>query len=211
MQYSCPITVWGSFFRFASRLFAIKKKTNRMDTIDPTPNDYDEKLREMGNYLFTLDQEGDAAHREGDTLRVAEIERQIERMARKADHFTQIDGPHNLLAHLVKGLALRMLKQWEAAAQAFLDVLEENPINGEAWLELTWCLGEQGKWSDARLAAEKGIEVYPDVSAAWGNLGHILIQLGEKEKAFSVLQKAVALDPDDLRNHELLGQLQSAN
>lgn len=178
-----------------------------MSAINPTPNDYDEKLREMGNYLFTLDQDGDRAYREGDALRVNEIEKEIERLARKAEHFTEVDGPHFILASLVKGLALRMLKRWDDASKAFLDVLEENPLNGEAWLELTWCLGEQGKWDDARMAAEKGTEIYPDVSAAYGNLGHVLIQLGDKEKAFVVLQKAVALDPQDLRNHELLGQI----
>jgi tetratricopeptide (TPR) repeat protein len=100
-----------------------------------------------------------------------------------------------------------MLKRWDEASRAFLDVLDENPMNGEAWLELTWCLGEQGKWEDAKLAAEKGTEIYPDVSASWGNLGHVLIQLGDKEGAVAVLQKAVALDPADLRNHELLGQI----
>ncbi len=178
-----------------------------MSASQPTPKDYDEKLREMGNYLFTLDQDGDAAHREADAALVAEIEKEIERLARKADHFTKVDGPHFILASLVKGLALRMLKRWEEASEAFLDVLDENPINGEAWLELTWCLGEQGKWDEARMAAEKGTEIYPDVSAAWGNLGHVFIQLGDKKAASAALQKAVQLDPQDLRNHELLGQI----
>ena len=173
----------------------------------PTPNDYDEKLREMGNYLFTLDQEGDVAHREGDIERIAQIEKEIARLASKSDHFSKIDGPHSILASLVKGLALRMLQRWEEASQAFLDVLDENPMNGEAWLELTWCLGEQGKWEEARMAAEKGTEIYPDVSAAWGNLGHVLIQMELRSEARDVLQKAVQLDPNDLRNHELLGQI----
>lgn len=181
-----------------------------MSISQPTPGDYDEKLREMGNYLFTLDQEGDVAFREGDTDKVESIEREIERLARRADHFATVDGPHVILASLIKGLALRMLKRWEEASAAFLDVLEANPINGEAWLELTWCLGEQKKWEEARMAAEKGVEVFPDVSAAWGNLGYVLIQLGEKEKATEVLQKAVKLDPKDLRNHELLGQINIA-
>lgn len=176
---------------------------------EPTTNDYDEKLREMGNYLFTLDQEGDIAHREGDDEQIEQIEKEIARLASKSDHFSKIDGPHYILACLVKGLALRMLKRWEEASQAFLDVLDENPMNGEAWLELTWCLGEQGKWEEARMAAEKGTEIYPDVSAAWGNLGHVLIQMELKSEARNVLQKAVQLDPDDLRNHELLGQIAS--
>ena len=174
---------------------------------EPTTNDYDEKLREMGNYLFTLDQEGDIAHREGDDIQIAQIEKEIARIASKSDHFSKVDGPHYILACLVKGLALRMLKRWEDASQALLDVLDENPMNGEAWLELTWCLGEQGKWAEARMAAEKGTEIYPDVSAAWGNLGHVLIQMELKPEAREVLQKAVQLDPDDLRNHELLGQI----
>ncbi len=174
---------------------------------EPTPSDYDEKLREMGNYLFTLDQEGDAAHQAGDETRVAEIEREIARLASRADNFRKIAGPHSLLAGVVRGLALRMLKRWEEASAAFLDVLDENPLNGEAWLELTWCLGEQGKWEDARLAAEKATEVYPEISAAWGNLGHVLIQLGELETARAALEKAVALDPRDARNRDLLIQI----
>ncbi len=181
-----------------------------MSISQPTPGDYDEKLREMGNYLFTLDQEGDIAYREGDLEKVQSIEHEIERLAQRASHFARVDGPHIILATLIKGLALRMLKRWEEASTAFLDVLEDNPINGEAWLELTWCLGEQEKWQEARMAAEKGTEIFPDVSAAWGNLGYVLIQLGEKEKASIILNKAVALDPKDLRNHELLGQINIA-
>ncbi|HEY5895258.1 MAG TPA: tetratricopeptide repeat protein [Chthoniobacterales bacterium] len=173
----------------------------------PTASDYDEKLREMGNYLWELDQEGDIAHQEGDEFRLGEIEKKIERIAARAAHFRDVDGPHRLLAGLVNGLALRMLQRWEDAAQAFLDVLDENPENGEAWLELTWCLSEMGKWQDAELAARKGTEFFPEVSGAWGNLAQVLLRLGKRDEAREVLEKAIHLDPKDRRNQDLMRQV----
>ncbi len=53
-------------------------------------------------------------------------------------------------------------------------------MNGEAWLELTWCLAELGRWEECELAARKSTEIFPKTAASWGNLAHGARQGREK-------------------------------
>ena len=84
-----------------------------------TEEDYDGKLREMGNYLWDLEQQADLASQRGDESTVAEREQQIARIGQKAHAFSQIPGRHQILAFYVAGLANRMTRRWEAAADCF--------------------------------------------------------------------------------------------
>ena len=111
-----------------------------------TDADYDEKLREMGNYLWDLEQAADLASAEGRLERVEEIEAKILHQAERAHAFLQIAGNHQVLAAFVAGLGYRMTKCWLEATDHFLRVVQLSPMNGEAWLELTWCLAELGRW-----------------------------------------------------------------
>jgi len=56
--------------------------------------DYDEKLREMGNYLWSLEQQADLASAHGDQARVDQLEEKILAQARQAELFLKIPGPH---------------------------------------------------------------------------------------------------------------------
>src|SRR5215469_5610199 len=69
-----------------------------------TDFDYDEKLREMGNYLWDLEQQADVAGLEGDPTLVDEIEKKILRQAERARSFLEIPGTHQVLAACVAGL-----------------------------------------------------------------------------------------------------------
>jgi Flp pilus assembly protein TadD len=172
-----------------------------------TKEDYDEKLREIGNYLWDLEQEADLASQRGDKSVVAEREAQIQRLGEKAHAFSQIPGRHQILGSYVAGLAYRMVHRWQAAADCFFDVLERAPTNAEAWLELTWCLAEMGNWEECEMAARKSTELMPNAAASWSNLAIALHRLGRTAEAESAIRKALELEPDDPRNQEILEQV----
>jgi Flp pilus assembly protein TadD len=174
-----------------------------------TEEDYDRKLREMGNYLWHLEQEADMASQRGDEPVVAEREAQIARIGQKARGFSQMLGRHQILAFYIAGLANRMMHQWEAAADCFFNVIERSPNNSEAWLELTWCLAEMGKWEESEMAARKCTELMPRLAAPWSNLAIALDRLGRTSEAESAIKKALDLEPDDPRNQAFLAQVRS--
>src|SRR5258707_12214054 len=76
-----------------------------------TEADYDTKLREIGNYLWELEQElltADAAQDEAKALQVHE---KISRLTAKADQFFKAPGEPRLLASYVSELGLRFIAQ----------------------------------------------------------------------------------------------------
>jgi tetratricopeptide (TPR) repeat protein len=172
-----------------------------MTYIGLTDSDYDEKLREMGNYLWDLEQQADLARAEGRQSVVDQIESKILRQAERARAFLQIAGSHRVLAAFVAGLGFRMTRRWADATDCFLSVVERSPMNGEAWLELTWCLGELGRWEECELAARKSTEIFPTTAASWGNLALALSRVGKMIEAKEAIQRAIQLDPADARNH----------
>jgi Flp pilus assembly protein TadD len=114
-----------------------------------------------------------------------------------------------MLGFYVAGLANRMGRQWENAADRFFDVLEIAPTNGEAWLELTWCLAEMGKWQESEMAARKSAEFMPNSGAPWSNLALALHRLGRITEAESAINRALELEPNDPRNQAILEQVRS--
>jgi Flp pilus assembly protein TadD len=169
-----------------------------------TEGDYDRKLREMGNYLWELEQEADLASQQGDEPAVAERETRIQRIGKKAYAFSQMAGCHRALALYIAGLASRMVRQWGTAVSRFLEVVQMMPSNGEAWLELTWCLAEMGKWKESEIAARKSAEFMPNSEAAWSNLAIALHRLGRATEAEAAIKKALDLEPNDPRNRKIL-------
>jgi tetratricopeptide (TPR) repeat protein len=174
-----------------------------MTCIGLTNSDYDEKLREMGNYLWDLEQQADLARAEGRQSVADQIESKILRQAERAHSFLQITGGHRVLAAFVAGLAYRMIRRWLDATDHFLSVVEVSPMNGEAWLELTWCLAELGRWEECELAARKSTEIFPKTAASWGNLALALSRVGRTSEAKDAIRRAIQLDPADARNHAI--------
>jgi Flp pilus assembly protein TadD len=176
-----------------------------------TEADYDRKLREMGNYLWELEQEADLASQKGDETAVKDRESKIQRIGEKAYGFAQITGHHQMLGFYVAGLANRMVQRWETAAARFFNVLEIAPTNGEAWLELTWCLAEMGKWEESEMAARKSTEFMPNSGAPWSNLAIALHRLGRIAEAELAIKRALELEPNDPRNQAILEEVNRRN
>jgi Flp pilus assembly protein TadD len=176
-----------------------------------TEADYDSKLREMGNYLWELEQELLAADARQDETKARQVQQKISSLAAKADGFFEIPGRHQLLAAYVSGLGLRMTGQWAVASDRFLKVLKLAPTNGEAWLELSWCLAETEHWEECEMAARRGTEFFPETGAVWGNLALALEKLGRAAEAVTAARTAVRLDPKDARSQELLARLEASN
>jgi tetratricopeptide (TPR) repeat protein len=174
-----------------------------------TEEDYDTKLREMGNYLWDLEQAADLASQKEDESGVADLEAQIERIGQKAYAFSKIPGRHQTLSFYVTGLAGRMVRQWKFAADRFFEVLERAPTNAEAWLELTWCLAELGKWEECEMAARKSAELVTNSAAPWGNLAIALHHLGRAAEADAAIKKALEIEPNDHRNQTILELVRS--
>lgn len=178
-----------------------------MNYLGLTDADYDEKLREMGNHLWDLEQEADLASAEGRFALVEEIEAKILRQAERAHAFLQVAGNHQVLAAFVAGLGYRMTRRWSQAADHFLRLLQVSPRNGEAWLELSWCLAELGRWEECEMAARKSVQIFPDTAASWGNLALALCKLEKKEEAREAIQRAIQLEPSDPRNRAIEEQI----
>jgi tetratricopeptide (TPR) repeat protein len=174
-----------------------------MTCIGLTDSDYDEKLREMGNYLWDLEQQADLARAEGSQAVASQIESKILRQAERAHSFLQITGSHRVLAAFVAGLGYRMIRRWPDATDHFLSVVELSPLNGEAWLELTWCLAELGRWEECEMAARKTTEIFPATAASWGNLALALSRVGRTSEAKDAIRRANQLDPADGRNRAI--------
>jgi Flp pilus assembly protein TadD len=178
-----------------------------MNSIGLTEADYDEKLREMGNYLWDLEQQADLASASGRQGLVEEIEAKILRIANRAQTFLQISGSHQVLAAFVAGLGYRMTRRWSEAADHFLSVLHLSPMNGEAWLELTWCLAELSRWEECEMAARKSVEIFPNTAASWGNLALAYSKLNKKKEAKEAIRRAIKLEPADPRNRAIEDQI----
>jgi Flp pilus assembly protein TadD len=100
-----------------------------------------------------------------------------------------------------------MIRRWLEATDHFLRVVQLSPRNGEAWLELTWCLAELGRWEECEIAARKSVEIFPNTAASWGNLALALSRLGRTSQAKDAIQRAIHLEPTDPRNRTIEEQI----
>jgi tetratricopeptide (TPR) repeat protein len=169
--------------------------------------DFDQKLREMGNHLWDLEQAADVASAHEQSGEVERLESKIREVGQKAAGLAAQPGAHSLLAAYVAGLAARMTRDWRSAAGWFERVVAAHSDNGDAWLELTWCLAELQEWSRCVDAARQATRLYPEASAGWGNLALALRSAGDLAGARRSLARALALDPNEPRNLRLRDEL----
>jgi serine/threonine protein kinase/Flp pilus assembly protein TadD len=73
---------------------------------------------------------------------------------------------------------------------------------------LVWCLRRLGRLADALAAAVAATEAVPDHSVPWRSRAMVQQDLGDVAAALVSAERAVALDPRDPGNHDLLAGLQ---
>jgi hypothetical protein len=106
-------------------------------------------------------------------------------------------GTMHTHAAYLQGVLLRILLRWQAAEQVLRDCLKGAPDYPSAWIELTWCLSEQGRLEEAEEAARRSIKLLPQSPASWGNLAGVLVEQGRKVEAREALDTALGFDPND--------------
>jgi hypothetical protein len=106
-------------------------------------------------------------------------------------------------AHYAHGVVLRVCGMFDDAIAAYQRTLELVPESVPALMEMTVCLGEANRASDAYPYAKRAVELDARSAATWGNLALVCIQMGERTEAREALDQALSLDPKDEKNKEI--------
>jgi tetratricopeptide (TPR) repeat protein len=102
------------------------------------------------------------------------------------------------IALLVKSSRLIKLKKYDDAilcCKKLID-LSDGKSSG-AYVNMSWGLGELGRYEESLESSIKAIDLNPNFSMAWNNKGHALHMMGKSEEALKDVQKALDLDPDN--------------
>ncbi|MBK9214639.1 MAG: tetratricopeptide repeat protein [Chloracidobacterium sp.] len=152
-----------------------------------------------------LDVEAQLARESKNESRGAEIFLRLsEELLPEAQRIARVPGRKLAFAHFTCGLILRVLKRQPEAEIYFRRANDLAPGTSHNLLELVRCLGEQGKYDEALLFAREAVACEPDNPACLGNLAMSLFIIGEKEEARLHLDKALAIDPNDTINRQIL-------
>jgi len=80
-------------------------------------------------------------------------------------------------------------------------LLRQQPDYGPAWLIKSWAYQHQNKSRLALEAAQKAVQLSPQQSMAWNNLGRLYLASGQLDKAVEYFRKAVNLKPTEATLH----------
>ncbi|NES69511.1 MAG: tetratricopeptide repeat protein [Okeania sp. SIO2D1] len=72
--------------------------------------------------------------------------------------------------------------------------------------QLGYGLMRLGRWREAAVELRKAVEVNPESAVVWQQLGDVLLELGERNEAVEVYQKAIDLGFDGVDGHYLLAK-----
>lgn len=106
------------------------------------------------------------------------------------------DDPALGPAQSLRGSALAMMGQAQAAAAAFSLALATLPADAEIHLNLGNCLADLDDLVLAERHIRRAIALQPTLAEAHVSLGHILIQAGRAAEAVAACDAAIALRPD---------------
>ena len=102
------------------------------------------------------------------------------------------------IALLVKSSRLIKLKKYDdgiLCCKKLID-LSDGKSSG-AYVNMSWGLGELGRYDESLEFSIKAIDLNPNFSMAWNNKGHALHMMGKSEEGLKDVQKALDLDPDN--------------
>ena len=158
------------------------------------------RLDFINNRLLELLPEVEKARESGQPVTVVGSMDELEALREEAERLEMTMGAHHAHALYCAGLANRLLERYDHATDYYRACLVTSPDNLSLLLELTLCLGVQGKVEEARTMALRSIEVAPESAEAWGNLASACIGLGLRIDARTALDKAMGIDPENTIN-----------
>ncbi len=139
-------------------------------------------LERIAREVLELEARLDQARAEQDMEKGEEIYHSLaDRLLPEAARILEGPGAEFGFAHFVVGLICRILAMPEEAEERFRKALFLKPDELNTLLELTRCLGEQGRAQEALEFARRAVEVEAESAAAWGNLAMCFNQCGFKE------------------------------
>src|SRR6266508_2337557 len=84
----------------------------------------------------------------------------------------------------------------EAAIQAAEQAVKERPTDADAYVALGNAYFEADRYTEARAALERAIELNPGSAAAYEKIGHIHYRIGSPpQEAIESYERAIAIDP----------------
>ena len=95
------------------------------------------------------------------------------------------------------GEALRILKNYDAAADHLRRALALDPAQPDAWNTQGLLALDQGRNAEAEDAFRAAIRLRPEFAAAYINLGNALCESGRPDEAAEVLRSALRIEPDN--------------
>ncbi|HTT17084.1 MAG TPA: tetratricopeptide repeat protein [Thermoplasmata archaeon] len=96
-------------------------------------------------------------------------------------------------------------REFDRAANAFGEVVRENPTDGQAWSHYGLALTHLGRAAEAELALSRAVALAPRNGEAWFHLGVARGLRDEWPDAASAYRRAVALEPEDIVAWHRLG------
>ena len=95
-----------------------------------------------------------------------------------------------------RGDEARIRRQWTAASHEYRRSLEWMAADRSGWLRLVLALRESGEMEAAVSAGRNALRAHPEWPEMLANTGLMLLDLGRKEEAAPLLERALALAPD---------------
>ena len=77
------------------------------------------------------------------------------------------------------------------------DALAQDPSDPELWFEHGVALARAGRIAEAQRALVRAAEMAPDWVEPWRHLAEVLLRRERPERALSVVERALAIEPDD--------------
>lgn len=114
-------------------------------------------------------------------------------------HVIEID-PGYAQAYSYLGMSYKEIQEWDLAVDAFTKAVELKPEHYPwNWINIADIHINRGQYQLAISALEKAFQLLPNDSFAHTCMGRAYLGLGNREKAIEYFQKALELDPTDLR------------
>ena len=110
-----------------------------------------------------------------------------------------------------EGVEFQQDENWYAAAQNYLEVVNQNPAFSQAWFNLAECSYKLEEF-DLALTYLQNAEKYEKNNSKVQNLkGMILLALGEKDQALEVFNQVLKVFPNDIDAHFGIAEIELYN